>query len=178
MKLTIALICVLVMALAASAQQDHDMTNCSMHKHPVAATGAGSPHSEAVDQRGDQAMGFDHEKTRHHFLLKADGGIIRVEADAATDDTSRSAIRSHLSHIATAFSAGDFDIPMFVHDQVPPGVSVMQSKKDQIRYDFRELPAGAEVVIGSSDQEAIAAIHEFLKFQIKEHRTGDSLTVP
>jgi hypothetical protein len=38
-----------------------------------------------------------------------------------------------------------------------------------------ELPQGAEVVISSADPKAIAAIHEFLRFQIREHRTGDPL---
>lgn len=182
MKFFTVVIVGLAMSLTAHAQQDHDMTNCPMHEkhmqHQDAASDGQKPetHSDAVDRRGDQAMGFAHEKTTHHFLLKADGGIIRVEANDAADEASRSSIRSHLAHIAKAFSAGDFDIPMFVHDQTPPGVSVMQNKKDQIRYEYRELPAGGEVVITSSNPQAIAAIHEFLEFQIKDHRTGDSLS--
>src|SRR5580698_5275640 len=31
-----------------------------------------------------------------------------------------------MQHIAEAFQSGDFDIPMFVHDTVPPGVPEMK----------------------------------------------------
>jgi len=184
MKLfTIAIVSLVISQAAASAQQPGDMTHCPMHNQHVQNTGAASEqpqtasHFEAVDRRGDKAMGFDQDKTTHHFILKMAGGIIRVETNGAADDTSRSSIRAHLTHIPKAFSQGDFEIPMFVHDQTPPGVSVMKNKKNQINYEYRELPAGGEIVITSSDRQAIAAIHEFLKFQIQDHRTGDSLSV-
>lgn len=179
MKLfAIAIACLLI--LPASAQQKQDMTDCPMHDQHTKTHDASSEsahHAEGVTQRGDEAMGFDHAKTTHHFLLRADGGIIRVAANDATDDASRSSIRGHLSHIAKAFSEGDFDIPMFVHDQIPPGVPVMKSKKDKISYAYHELPAGAEVAITSSDPQAIEAIHKFLQFQIQDHQTGDSSSV-
>ena len=131
-----------------------------------------------MKDRADKGMGFDQAKTTHHFLLKRDGGVIRVEANDAKDTESRDQVRMHLAHIAKAFAAGDFDIPMFVHDQTPPGVPVMKARKDQISYRFEETNSGGRVVIASSDAEALAAIHEFLVFQIREHKTGDSLTEP
>jgi hypothetical protein len=158
MKPLATIIAAMLLVLTAAAQQSHS-------------------HADAVDRRGDHAMGFDHEKTAHHFLLKSDGGIIRVEANDASDDASRDSIRMHLSHVAKAFAAGDFDLPMFIHDRVPPGVPVMKRKKAQIAYQYREIPAGAEVVITSADRKAVAAIHDFLRFQIEDHRTGDSTTV-
>jgi hypothetical protein len=129
--------------------------------------------------RGDMGMGFSQAKTTHHFILKKDGGVISVEANAADarDTTSRDQIRMHLSHIAKMFADGNFNIPMFVHDQVPPGVPVMRSKKKQIQYRFEETKQGGRVVLTSSDREALAALHDFLTFQIREHKTGDSLTV-
>ena len=35
-------------------------------------------HHEGVEQRGDEVMGFSHEKTTHHFRLYADGGAIEA----------------------------------------------------------------------------------------------------
>jgi hypothetical protein len=32
-------------------------------------------HHAGVNERGDKVMGFSHEKTAHHFRLKADGGL-------------------------------------------------------------------------------------------------------
>jgi len=34
------------------------------------------------------------------------------------------------------------------------------------------------VRITTRDGEALAAVHEFLRYQIREHHTGDPLTVP
>lgn len=130
-----------------------------------------------MEERGDQGMGFSQSKTTHHFLLKPDGGIIAVSANDPKDSESRDQIRMHLAHIARAFGEGKFDIPMFVHDQTPPGVPVMVAKKDRIHYRFEPRENGGEVVITTTDPEALSAIHDFLRFQIREHETGDDLKV-
>ena len=62
---------------------------------------------------------------------------------------------------------------MFVHDEVPPGVPVMKEKRAEISYTFEELPTGARVFIKSANPEALKAIHDFLRFQIEDHHTGD-----
>ena len=81
---------------------------------------------QSLEQRGNQGMGFDQQKITHHFLLTKDGGVIQVTANSPDDKTSIDQIRMHLEHIASAFGSGEFDIPMFVHDQTPPGVDVMK----------------------------------------------------
>jgi len=138
---------------------------------------ASSAQHSGVEQRGDHAMGFSHEKTTHHFLLAKDGGAIEVEANDAKDKTSRDQIRGHLTHIAKMFAAGNFETPMLIHDQVPPGVPVMQQLKAEIDYKFEQTAKGARIRIFSSNAEAIAAVHEFLKFQIKDHHTGDPIEI-
>ena len=127
-----------------------------------------------VNRRGDAAMGFSHAKTTHHFLLKSDGGVIQVEANDAGDSASRDQIRRHLKHIAEKFSEGDFAAPMLIHSQTPPGAPTMKRLKAEIKYQFEESERGGRVRISTDDTEAIKAIHEFLRFQIKDHQTGDS----
>jgi len=83
----------------------------------------------------------------------------------------------HLRHIADVFQTGDFDIPMFVHNTVPPGVPEMKRLQKHIRYVFEETPSGGRVIISSSDAKALAVIHRFLQFQIEEHKTGDPTAV-
>ena len=61
-------------------------------------------HHAMVDSRGDHVMGFDHEKTTHHFRLYKNGGAIEITANQAEDTASRDAIRGHLSHIAKMFA--------------------------------------------------------------------------
>lgn len=138
------------------------------------------PQSEArrqLDQRGAHAMGFDQEKTTHHFLLYQDGGAIDVGVKEASDTANRDAIRMHLPHLAMLFGQGRFDLPHFIHATDVPGTAVMTRLKDRIAYRYRQTPGGGRVDIVTSDPEALAAVHAFLRFQITDHKTGDSLEV-
>jgi hypothetical protein len=126
-----------------------------------------------MSERGEHAMGFSQTATAHHFLLKPDGGVIQVEVNDPKDTSSRDSIRTHLGHIAEMFADGDFNIPMFVHDTIPPGVPEMKRLQRRIHYTFEETPYGGQVVISSSDKAALLAVHQFLRFQIEEHKTGD-----
>lgn len=93
------------------------------------------------------------------------------------DTASRDAIRGHLEHIASMFSEGNFDAPMLIHDRVPPGVPTMKRKKASIEWKFEETETGGRVRITSKDSEALSAIHEFLRFQIEDHQTGEPTDV-
>ena len=132
---------------------------------------------DEMNKRGDKHMGFDHTKTTHHFLLAKNGGTIRVEAIDAKDSESRDQIRKHLHHISMMFADGNFNTPMLIHEKTPPGSDVMSKLKAEIRYEFKETDNGAEIVISSENAEAVVAIRDFLKFQIKEHMTNDPLEV-
>jgi hypothetical protein len=127
--------------------------------------------------RGDHAMGFSHEKTTHHFFLYADGGAIQVTANDPHDSESRDQIRMHMGHITRMFAAGDFQIPMLVHAEVPAGVVAMKKLKSEIKYTFEKLNQGGCVRIRTKSSEALAAIHEFLRYQISDHQTGDPMKV-
>ena len=128
---------------------------------------------QAVDHRHRGATGIPTEGSVHHFRLTSDGGSITLEATDAEDAATRDQIRAHLRHVARAFGAGDFSLPSRIHDEVPPGASTMRARRARIRYAFSETPGGAVVSITTSDREALAAVHEFLRFQIRDHGTGD-----
>jgi len=100
-------------------------------------------HHPASDQRGARVMGFDQKRTTHHFLLFTDGGAIDVGVKSAADTNNRDGIRSHLPHIATILGNGNFDASILVHDSDRvPGTRVMAARKDAIRYQYVETPAG------------------------------------
>ena len=92
----------------------------------------------------------------------------------ASDRANLDAIRAHLPHIAMLFGAGNFEAPMLVHDTKVPGTAEMSKLKDRITYKYAETPRGGRVYINTNDAEALKAVHAFLKFQIADHRTGDS----
>ena len=151
-------------------------------QHPTMP--AGMSHEEHLRQlqrdaelkrRGALAMGFDQDAAEHHFLLQRSGGTIFVSSKNAADTTLIEQIRSHVRDIATAFQQGVFDKPVETHAELPPGALVMAASKQRIAYRYEEDPAGGRVVIETTDAAALAAIHQFLRYQIIEHKTGDPL---
>ncbi len=80
-------------------------------------------------------------------------------------------------HIVTMVSNGEFSVPLFAHDQVPPGVPVMREKRTEISYTFEELPTGSRVRIKTANPDGLKAVHDFLRFQIEDHHTGDTTEV-
>ena len=135
-------------------------------------------HAQHLDARGQHVMGFDQQKATHHFFLYEDGGAIDVSVKDKTDKTNLDAIRSHLAHITQMFGEGTFDLPMMVHDTKDiPGIKDLARVKDKLKYTYADTPAGGRVNIVTTDKDAVAAVHAFLKFQIEEHKTGDPTTV-
>jgi hypothetical protein len=159
--------------LSQGTKPDDSMKNCPMHAQHTAE----QAHHAIVSSNGDQAMGFRQDKTTHHFHLMSDGGVIHVTVNDPNDNSNTDAIRTHLSHVTMMFSNGDFSIPMYVHDGVPPGVTTMKLMKSAIHYTYEEMPSGGRIRIKSDDPIAVAAIHDFVRFQITDHRTGDTLEV-
>ncbi len=131
-----------------------------------------------MKQNGNAAMGFDQDTTRHHFTMSADGGAIVVSAIDPADQTGVRQVRTHLQEIAVAFTHGDFGKPQATHSELPSGVPVMQRLKDTITYTYYETVGGGIVRIHTTNPEALTAIHEFIGYQAREHKTGDPLTPP
>ncbi|HEX7960513.1 MAG TPA: hypothetical protein VF493_11375 [Terriglobales bacterium] len=171
LRLTIILITGLL--AGSSAAQHYDMPPGMTHEQHQAQM----KREAEMKKRGNGAMGFDQDKTTHHFFLTSNGGVIQVESNASTDTVSRDQIRSHLKKIAEQFAKGDFQAPLATHNEMPTGAESMQKLKSKIAYSYEERPNGAAVRITSSDGSAVEAVHDFLRYQIREHATGDPLEV-
>jgi hypothetical protein len=157
--LSSTLLIVSALAVPAIAQNPHD-------------------HHAALNERGKQFMGFDQLATTHHFILLKDGGKIQVTANDPKDSVSVRQIRDHLGHIAMVFASGDFNLPSLVHDtKAVPGVDAMKARAADLTFAFEEIGGGGHVRITGRTPEAIAAVHQFLRFQITDHKTGDPLVV-
>jgi hypothetical protein len=124
---------------------------------------------EALQQRGAAAMGVDQYTSTHRFDSLADGGRIELQRDR-DDADGVATIRAHLKAIASAFAAGDFSTPAFVHLRDLPGTATMRERRDRLRYAYRDLPRGGELRIATDDPAALAAVHEFMAAQRHDHR--------
>ena len=152
---------------ARSASASQAPNHASGPHRPADAHGAG------VDQRHDETTGMAPVTSVHHFEITGRGGVIRLEAASGADETGRDRARGHLEHVAESFAAGDFSMPMFIHGQVPPGAAAMTRLRDAIRYRYEPTDRGGRITIDTSNREARRAIHDFLRFQIRDHRTED-----
>lgn len=126
-----------------------------------------------VQSRGHVAMGVDQYTSSHRFEPLPDGGLITLERNGS-DSAGTAQIRSHMQTIALAFQRGDFALPGFVHDREVPGTIVMAQRRSRISYTTDTLPHGGQLRIHSADTAAVNAIHQFLAFQRRDHRVGES----
>ena len=126
----------------------------------------------ALQARGEHVMGVNQYSSAHVFEDLPDGGRVVLERADPSDTADINTIRAHMRDIATAFRAGDFTKPFEVHAQTVPGPAVMSAKRAVISYEASDRPRGGEVRLRSGDPAAVAAIHEFLAFQRKEHHAA------
>jgi hypothetical protein len=153
------LITIATIACAACSRSDG-----STHQTPHATDTSFA----SMQERGKRAMGVDQYTSAHRFDALPDGGRIELTRDV-DDSLGIAQIRAHLRLIQHAFQAGDFSTPGFVHMKAMPGTAAMAKKRDVIHYAYHDLPRGGEVVMQTTDGEALAAIHEFMGAQRMEH---------
>ena len=158
---------------AQQAQPSKVVEDCPLHAQHMAQKEEDQRFQE-MNARGNVSMGFDQEKTTHHFRTADDGGAIEVTVNDANDAQNLNAIRKHLRQVADDFTRGDFRSPLATHGELPNGAAEMQRLKAKISYRYEELPLGARVRISTRDAEALEAVQQFLGYQVTEHRTGDA----
>lgn len=163
-------LCTAVCALTiAACRQSPEVADGADARRAAAARDTGFA---AVQARGRTAMGVDQYTSTHLFEPLPDGGRIELQRDVS-DSGGRARILAHMTGIAAAFAAGDFQLPGFVHARDVPGTRVMAAERGKISYAVESLPRGAAVRLRSRDSAAVAAIHEFLAFQRLDHRAGE-----
>ncbi len=135
------------------------------------------PHHAASQKHGEKGMGFDQKGTTHHFRLSPAGGTIEVHVNNPDDRELREQVTTHLKTIAEQFARGDFSAPFAVHSEKPDGVPALAQFSRDIVYTFVPDETGGKVSISTGSKKALAAVHAFLRYQIREHQTGDSLKV-
>ena len=53
----------------------------------------------------------------------------------------------------------------------------MTRLRSRIQYEFQSTERGGRLRITTADAKALAAVHQFLRFQIEDHGTGDKTSV-
>lgn len=130
---------------------------------------ASSDRLDEVAERGRHVMPFDLEKTQHVFNKTEHGGLQQVIARDAADSEQIGLIRRHLSEIAERFRQGDFSRQRRIHGDDMPGLTDLAADYRRVRFDYRDLPNGAEIEFSAEEPALIDAIHRYFNAQLSDH---------
>ena len=53
----------------------------------------------------------------------------------------------------------------------------MTRLKTELHWNLQETPRGAKIIVMADNKEAPDAVHAFPRFQIEDHKTGDSIDI-
>ncbi|MGR8952537.1 MAG: aspartate carbamoyltransferase, partial [Gammaproteobacteria bacterium] len=79
-------------------------------------------------------------------------------------------IQDYLSNMASNFRKGDFSETERMHGADMPGLLQLKTAKtDDIRYEYKSLPNGAQIHFTTEYPQFVQALHEWLDAQAKDH---------
>jgi len=134
------------------------------------AVAADEQRQAEVAKLGADVMPFSLKATTHIFTKSSDGGTQRVVAKNGADAQQVALVRDHLHDIQAQFLKGDFSGPSHIHGADMPGLAELQAAKPgQVRIDYKDVKAGAELTYRTADAKLVAALHQWFDAQLSDH---------
>ena len=125
---------------------------------------------DEIAERGSHVMPFDLEKTTHIFTQTPNGGVQQVIAKNKSDTEQINLIHTHLSEISNEFKHGNFSNPEKIHGKDMPGLAELKAAQpEQIKFEYEELPDGAQITYSTKVEELKRAIHQWFEAQLSDH---------
>ena len=125
---------------------------------------------DEIAERGAHVMPFDLGKTTHIFTQTPNGGVQQVIAKNKSDTGQINSIRAHLSEIYNEFKQGNFSNPEKIHGKDMPGLAELKAAQpEQIKFEYEELPDGAQITYSTKVEELKRAIHQWFEAQLSDH---------
>jgi hypothetical protein len=135
------------------------------------AVRADDSHQNMVMQHGAQVMPFDQKQAMHMFLPSTTGGVVEIVVHDM-DATQITLVRSHLLQEAAMFMRGDYSDPAYIHGKTMPGLATLESAASRVSIRYFETPSGAAIALASTDPDLVAAIHQWLAAQQRDHSSS------
>jgi len=132
---------------------------------------ADDSHRNMVMEHGAQVMPFDQKQAMHMFLPSATGGVVEIVVHDM-DATQIALVRSHLLQEAAMFIRGDYADPAYIHGKTMPGLARLESAASRVSVHYFETPSGAAIMLTSADHDSVAAIHQWLAAQQRDHSSS------
>ena len=137
------------------------------------AVRADNSHQNMVMEHGAQVMPFDQNQAMHMFLPSATGGVVEIVVHNM-DAAQIALVRSHLLQEAAMFARGDYSDPAYIHGKTMPGLARLKSAASRVSVRYFETPSGAAITLASADRDLVAAVHQWLAAQQRDHSSRDA----
>ncbi|HEY8220235.1 MAG TPA: aspartate carbamoyltransferase [Methylobacter sp.] len=126
--------------------------------------------ANTVRQRAQEVVPYDLGQALQTFTKTVHGGIQHVVSKTPGNTREIEAIQKHLSKIAADFRKGDFSVTERVHGAHMPGLAHLKmAKTDDIKFEYKALPNGAQIHYSTEYPQYVQALHEWFDAQKIEH---------
>ena len=129
-----------------------------------------NPKSDEVQQRTQQVVPYALDQTQMTFSKTVHGGVQHVVAKSADNIQQIKLIQDNLLKMANDFRKGDFSVTEHIHGGIMPGLTQLKkAEADDIKYEYKALPNGAQIHYSTEYPQYVQALHEWFDAQISEH---------
>jgi hypothetical protein len=136
----------------------------------LAVEKANPKQADEVQQRTQQAVPYDLNQTQLTFTKTVHGGVQHVVVKSADNTKQIKLIQENLLKMASDFRKGDFSVTEQIHGADMPGLAQLKkAETDDIKYEYKELPNGAQIHYSTEYPQYVQALHEWFDAQLSEH---------
>ena len=130
---------------------------------------------QEISARLSRALGVPVDRITLHFYLVKAGGVTEITAKDPQDAAAVAAIQKYLQNQKELWEKGK-DPVVEVHSKPPESVATLRKMRNEITFYVAKTDTGGVLRMFSINDQARTAIQDFMRFEIAEHKTGDSPT--
>jgi len=126
--------------------------------------------SDKLHKLVQELVPYNLNQTLQTFTKTVHGGVLHVVAKSPSDTQQIKLIQANLLKMANEFKKGDYSNTERLHGADMPGlVQLKKAEVDDIRFEYRTLPNGAQIHFSSEYPLYVDALHEWFDAQISDH---------
>lgn len=130
----------------------------------------------ALLSRATKVTGFDSERVTRHFYVLKNGGAVEITAKDTNDEATVKAIQAHLKKESDQLTKGNFEIVTGIYGRTPETAPQLKKLRDEITYATVPQENGGVLRMLTVNPTAKSAVHDYLRFQIDQWKSGDPTT--
>jgi hypothetical protein len=126
--------------------------------------------------RATKVSGFDSQKVTRHFYVLKNGGAVEITAKDPNDEATVKSIQAYLKKESDQFAKGNFESTTNIYGRAPESAPQLKKLRDSVTYAVVPQDDGGVLRMLTVNPAAKSAVHDFLRFQIDQMKTGDPTT--